>query len=262
MRIVPVCTREFEKRLKRHAGSEIELRKTHLHAGERSQSIEQSEHTDERNVAFEERIGCLRRRMRDKRYFAWRDIALCQQLLYAGDDPRGDAFRGSMGGRNFYARYNRSRCCIDSNDVGECASDIYSQAKRTRHRPEVLNLRTFVRPDVPDQFEDEVMLRLQLIGIAVRGIQLPAQDAAVVREGKICCIERLWIVKERRLGSHDLAPTRCNGLSGADLIRETDAFEPLLIQTAVVERLPGAVGLQRKRAKARYSNRRLQIGTS
>ena len=104
-------------------------RKMHLHAGEWGKAVQQSQNADDREVAFEQRVRRLRRRMCDERNLVRRDIAAREQRLNTCDDPRRHALGRIMRGRHLDASDNGARLRIDRDDIRERAADIYTQTQ-------------------------------------------------------------------------------------------------------------------------------------
>ena len=57
---------ERKTRLKSCARRELQRTKPHLHLSEKTETIQNPKHADLRDIAFQECIGRLRRRMRDE----------------------------------------------------------------------------------------------------------------------------------------------------------------------------------------------------
>ena len=89
---------------------------------------------DPRHVAFEQRVGRLRRRVRDERHRRRIDGVLAQQPLEPGDDARGDAVGMIVGRRHLDRRRHLARRRIDRHDVGERAADVDADANARRRR--------------------------------------------------------------------------------------------------------------------------------
>ena len=112
---------------------QLQSPETHLHARERAESVEQTQHADLSDVAFEQRVGGLRRRVRDKRNFGRIDRAVRKEPRDAVDDSGRNAGRRGVGRRHFHARYDFAALRIYRDNVGKRAAHIDAEAQLT-HR--------------------------------------------------------------------------------------------------------------------------------
>jgi hypothetical protein len=83
-------------------------------------------HTDLGQIALEQRVRCLRRRMRDKRDVRRCDIRLAQQSLDPAYDAGSDAVLCIVTRRHLDLRDDRARRSVDRDDVGERSADVDS----------------------------------------------------------------------------------------------------------------------------------------
>jgi hypothetical protein len=118
-------------RAERDTGRQRDRRETHRRAGE---ARSEPHDADPRDVAFEQRVGGLRRGVRDERDRRRIDRVLTQQLFEAGDDAGGDAVGMIVRRRHLDHRDQFARSRIDGHDVGERAADVDADANVKRRR--------------------------------------------------------------------------------------------------------------------------------
>jgi hypothetical protein len=121
--------------------------KAHLPPRQPRQPVEQSQHTDLRKIALEQRVRRLRRRVRDERDAARVDRRCPQQPLDTGHDARRDAARVVMRRGHLHGRNELARGGVDGDDVGERPADVDADADRaTRrvHRQSAINTKVTV----------------------------------------------------------------------------------------------------------------------
>ena len=83
---------------------------------------------DPRDVAFEQRVGGLGRRVRDECDGLRIDRILAQQALEAGDDSGRDAVRMRVRRRHFHRGQQRAGFGVDRDHVGERSPDVDADA--------------------------------------------------------------------------------------------------------------------------------------
>ena len=125
---------KLERRCKRNPRCERHRREVHLPPSRPRQAIEQSQNADLSEVAFQERIGRLRRRVRDECYRAGIDARAVEQSLDAGDDSLGNAARSVVRRRDLDARDECARRRIDGDHVGKRSTDVDPDAQTLRRR--------------------------------------------------------------------------------------------------------------------------------
>ena len=80
-------------------------------------------------IPFEQCVGRLRCRVRDKGDGSRIDVRIGQELLDARNDAVGDPARRIVSRRNFDASDELARCGVDCDDVGERSPDVNTDPK-------------------------------------------------------------------------------------------------------------------------------------
>ncbi len=116
-------------RREKRAGTELDLAEVHLPRASQLNPSSNPTTPTRATIAFEQRVGRLRRRVRDERDLRRIDSRLGYEPLDAGDDTGSDALCRPVRRRNFDGRDELARRGIHRNDVGKRAADVDSDAK-------------------------------------------------------------------------------------------------------------------------------------
>lgn len=101
--------------------------------GEQARPPGDADDADARDVAFQQRVRRLRRRVRDERDARRVDGGIGEQTREAGDDARRDAVRGVVRRRRLYARDDTTGPFVDRHDVRERPADVDADPQTSGH---------------------------------------------------------------------------------------------------------------------------------
>ena len=91
-------------------------------------SASQTDYADLRDIAFEQSIRRLRRRMGDKNHVVRRNSKLAQSAFDGVDNSQSDTFSRGVRRRNFKLRNDFARVVVYNNDIGKSSADINADA--------------------------------------------------------------------------------------------------------------------------------------
>ena len=122
-------TRIDDLRRERGARAERNRRYPFVDALEPAEGTVQADDADLRDVAFEQRVRRLGRRVRDERDPRSIDAGRAQRPPQALDDSGGHALGSVVRRRHLHARYDRPRPRLNDNDVGKRTPHVDADAE-------------------------------------------------------------------------------------------------------------------------------------